>query len=63
MTNEQIKEYLDKHRWSVDAQDCTMKVLNRSYQIIDKIYDPETSIMTLITPDNTFTFKWVLRKM
>lgn len=62
MTDTEIKQYLSDHNWSVDAQDCTMKVLNRSYQIIDTIYDFDTRMMTIITPDNEFTFEWVLGK-
>lgn len=60
MTDAQIKKYLDDHKWSVDAQDCTMKVLNRSYQILDTIFDFNTRMMTIITPDNEFTFEWIL---
>ena len=63
MTDKEIKEYLDKNNWIVDAQDCIKKVLNRSYQIIDTIYDFDTGMMTIITPDNVFTFKWVLGKL
>lgn len=37
-----------------------MEVFNTSYQIIDKIYDSETNMMTIITPDNEFTFRWNL---
>lgn len=60
MTDEQIKQYLSEHNHRVDAQDCTMKVLNRSYQIIDTIYDLDTRTMTIVTPNNEFTFEWVL---
>lgn len=63
MTDEEIKQYLDSHNWSVDAHDCTMKVFNRSYQILSNYYDPETGLMTLITPDNEFIFKWNLREI
>lgn len=60
MTDAQIKQYLSDHNYRVDAQECIMKVLNCSYQIIDTIYDFETRMMTIITPDNEFTFEWVL---
>ena len=62
MTDPEIKQYLDSNNWSVDAQNCLMKVLNTSHQIINTIYEPETSMMTIITPDNNFTFKWNLGK-
>lgn len=63
MTDKQIKQYLSDHNWSVDAQDCLMKVINRSYQIKDTIYNPDTRMMTIITLNNKFTFKWNLRKL
>lgn len=63
MTDFEIEQYLIDHNYSVDPQDCIIKVLNRSYQIEDTIYDMETSMMTIVTPDNTFTFKWNLRKL
>ena len=62
MTDTEIKHYLDKNNWSVNAQDCLIKVLNTSHQIIDTIYDFETSMMTIITSGNEFTFKWNLGK-
>lgn len=60
ITDIEIKQYLDKNNWSVNAQDCLIKVLNTSYQIIDTIYNSETSMMTIITPENKFIFKWNL---
>lgn len=60
MTEPEIKQYLSDHNWSVGAQDCVLDVFNTSYQIIDKIYDSETNMMTIITPDNEFTFRWNL---
>ena len=60
MTDTEIKHYLDKNNWSVNAQDCLIKVLNTSHQIIDTIYNSETSTMTIITSGNKFTFKWNL---
>ena len=62
MTDSEIKRYLEVHNYRVDAQDCTIKVLNRSYQILDTIYDFDTGMMTIITPDNEFTFEWVLER-
>lgn len=62
MTDLEIKQYLDNQNWSVDAQDCVLEVFNTSHQILDKIYDFETSMMTIITPDNNFTFKWNLHQ-
>ena len=60
MTDLEIKKYLDANNWKVNAQDCLMKVLNTSRQIIKTEYDFETRMMTIITPDNEFTFGWVL---
>ncbi len=60
MTDHEIRECLDSHNWEVDAQDCIMKVLNTSYQIIDSHYDFDTRLMTITTPENVFTFKWKL---
>ncbi len=62
MTDLEIKQYLDKNNWAVDAQDCLMKVLNTSRQILDTIYNFKTGMMTIITPSNKFTFKWNLGK-
>lgn len=60
MQDAEIKEYLAKNNYAVDAQDCLMKVFNTSRQIIDSDYDFDTSLMTLTTPDNIFTFLWKL---
>ncbi|RKJ68902.1 hypothetical protein [Roseburia sp. 1XD42-69] len=62
MTDPQIKQYLDENNWSVDAQDCLMKVLNTSSQIISEKYNFKKGMMTIITPDNKFIFKWNLGK-
>lgn len=62
MTDLEIKQYLDKNNWAVDAQDCLMKVLNTSHQIIKADYNFKNEMMTLITPDNKFIFKWILGK-
>lgn len=61
MSDEEIEEYLTRNNYVVDAQDCLMKVLNTSRQIIERNYDFETSLMTLKTPDNVFTFLWKLK--
>jgi len=61
MTDNEIKKYLISHNYEVDAQDCLMKVLNTSHQIIDSDYNFDTGMMTITTPDNTFTFKWKLK--
>lgn len=63
MSDSQIIEYLKKHNYVVDAQDCLMKVLNTSRQIINADYNFQNGMMTLITPDNKFIFKWNLGKM
>ena len=55
MTDLEIKRYLDDNNWAIPAQDGVSKILNTSHQIID--------IITLITPDNVFTFKWILNKL
>ena len=55
MTDTEIKKYLDDHNWSVDAQDAFMDIFNTSLQIMDEIYDFKNHLMTIITPDNTFT--------
>lgn len=60
MTDLEIQQYLDKHSWSVDAQNAFMDIFNTSPQIIDEIYDFASHMMTIITPENTFTFKWLL---
>ena len=33
---------------------------NKYPQIIDEYYDYDNKTMTIITPDNTFTFEWLL---
>lgn len=62
MTDLEIKQYLDENNWSVNAQDCLMKVFNTSYQIISTKYNFKNGMMTIITPDNKFIFKWNLGK-
>lgn len=60
MTDLEIKQYLEENNWEVNAQDCLMKVLNTSYQIINADYNFENGMMTIVTPDNKFIFKWIL---
>jgi len=62
LTGLEIKQYLDENNWSVNAQDCLIKVLNTSYQIIKADYNFENGMMTIVTPDNKFIFKWNLGK-
>ena len=59
MSDEEIKQYLLDHSYLIEAQDGILDIFNTSYQIIDKHYDPDSSLMTITTPDNTFTFLWV----
>lgn len=63
MTDLKIKRYLDDNNWAIPAQDGVSKILNTSHQIIDTDYNFDTDIITLITPENTFTFKWILNKL
>lgn len=60
MLDNEISNYLKNHNYAVEAHDCIIKVFNTSHQIIDSNYDSATSIMTITTPDNTFSFKWIL---
>lgn len=60
MADEEIKEYLGNNNYSVRDSDGIMKILNRSYQILDTVYDDEARTMRIVTPDNVFTFEWIL---
>ena len=60
MTDEEIIQYLRDRNFQVSASDGIMDILNTSYQIIDKHYNPISSVMTIKTPKNTFSFLWVL---
>ena len=60
MLDREIYEYLLKRGFTIEAQDGILDIFNTSYQIIDKHYDPDSGIMTIKTPDNTFSFLWVL---
>lgn len=58
MTDLEISNYLVQHYYKVNSQNFLMDVLNTSPQIINENYNFETKIMTIITPTNTFSFKW-----
>ena len=60
MTDEEILKYLIDRNFQVSASDGIMDILNTSYQIIDTHYNPISSVMTITTPKNTFSFLWVL---
>ena len=60
MSDEEVKQYLIDHSYLIEAQDGILDIFNTSYQIIDKHYDPDGGIMTIKTPDNTFSFLWKL---
>ncbi len=62
MSDNEILKYLQDHNFLVDAQDCLVKVINTSMQIINKEYDFKTGTMTLSTPDNVFVFGWKLKE-
>lgn len=56
MTDQEIKQYLENRNYIINSQDIVMDIFNTSQQILDKIYDFETHIMTIVTKDNSFTF-------
>ena len=60
MSDEEIKQYLINRQFQISASDGILDIFNTSYQIIDKHYDSNSGIMTIKTPDNTFSFLWVL---
>ena len=60
MTDEEIKQYLIDHQFQISASDGILDIFNTSYQIIDTHYNPISSVMTIKTPKNTFSFLWVL---
>ena len=60
MTDEEIIQYLRDRNFQVSASDGIMDILNTSYQITSKYYNPISSVMTIKTPDNTFSFLWKL---
>ena len=62
MTDLQIQDYLSENNYIVPAEDGVSKIFNTSKQIIKKSYNPTSGTMTIVTPDNTFVFSWVLKK-
>ena len=60
MTDEEIKQYLIDHQFQISASDGILDIFNTSYQIIDTNYNPISSVMTITTPKNKFSFLWVL---
>lgn len=58
MTDLEISSYLTLRNFKVDSQNFLMDVLNTSPQIINENYDFEKRVMTIITPNNKFSFKW-----
>lgn len=58
MTDLEISSYLTLRNFKVDSQNFLMDMLNTSPQIINEIYDFEKRVMTIITPNNKFSFKW-----
>jgi len=63
MTDPEIKQYLDKNNWSIPAQDGIIKIFNTSPQILDSEYDMDARMMTIYTPENEFTFHWLLNEL
>lgn len=62
MTNNEIEQYLKEREYVVNPQEFTMDVFNTSPQIIDSNYVHSTGLMTIITPEKSFTFRWKLKK-
>lgn len=60
MTDTEIMGYIKTNNYKINAQEFVLNVLNTSPQILDTIYNSENKMMTIITPDNKFTFEWVL---
>lgn len=60
MSNSEIKKYLEENNYQVHAQDGIINILNTSHQIIDIKYISDSKMMTLVTPDYTFEFIWIL---
>lgn len=63
MSNSEIKKYLDENNYQVHAQDGIINILNTSHQIIGIKYNPDNKTMTLVTPDYTFEFIWILENL
>ena len=62
MTNNEIEQYLKERKYIVNPHEFTMDVFNTSPQIIDSHYVHSTGLMTIITPEKSFTFRWKLKK-
>lgn len=62
MSNEEIENYLVERNFEVDAEKFIFDVFNTSPQITDSYYAHDTSMMTIITPDQSFSFKYILKK-
>lgn len=60
MNDNEIYNYLETHSFEVDAQDFIINILNTSHQIMHQLYNAKSHMMTIVTPDNTFSFKWRL---
>ena len=60
MYDSEIKNYLNKHNWSISASSGLADIFNTSPQIKQYRYDPDNKTMTIETPENTFIFKWIL---
>ena len=58
MTDHEILNYLSKRNFKVKARNFLMDVLDTSPQIIDEKYDFDTKEMSIMTPNNKFSFKW-----
>ena len=56
----EIQDYLISHNYSVDPQDFIAKFLNCNYEIEDIGYNINTDMITIVTPNTEFTFKWNL---
>ena len=52
--------FVNMYSWSIKAKDGIANIFNTSPQIINKKYDFENHIMTIITSDNTYSFNWIL---
>lgn len=61
MTDLEIKQYLQKNNGALTPEDYLHKIFNTSPQIRNEYYDFENCIMTITTPDNTFSFDWILK--
>ena len=60
ISDEEIEKYLLDNGFIIKSHDGIMDIFNTSYQIIDSHYNPDTGIMTITTPNNTFSFLWQL---